>query len=393
MKPSLGRRLRSAGPAPRQRLRGPRHHPPRRTLTRTRRRTSARCRGRHQGRGSARWQPARSSGTIARSTWRGPPCIWTACGRTRAWWRRSCASAADGTAPGVIGICCNEASPSCSTRSRPAHGGGHGRPAEAVGDRGGPGTGKTSTVARVLALLEAQAAAAGQRPPLVALAAPTGKAAARLEDAVRQGAGAIATDQEWQDRLQALSGKTVHRLLGFNPGNRTRFRHHRLNRLPHDVIVVDETSMVSLSLMARLLEAVRRDARLMLVGDPEQLASVEAGAVLGDIVGPADVRLRHAPGSPAGVGRGHGSVGSRRRGNEGRPVREGDRRAAQCAPPRRGDRRTRPGRPAGRPRRGDGHPPGGRFERPVDRHRCGRVSPPKMCWATCVGSRSTRAAP
>ncbi len=152
---------------------------------------------------------------------------------------------------------------------------------------GGPGTGKTTTVARVLALLEAQAVAAGQRPPLVALAAPTGKAAARLEDAVRQGAGAIVIDQEWQDRLQALSGKTVHRLLGFNPGNRTRFRHHRLNRLPHDVIVVDETSMVSLSLMARLLEAVRSDARLLLVGDPEQLASVEAGAVLGDIVGPA----------------------------------------------------------------------------------------------------------
>ncbi len=152
---------------------------------------------------------------------------------------------------------------------------------------GGPGTGKTTTVSRVLALLHAQAAAAGQRPPLVALAAPTGKAAARLEDAVRQGAGAIAIDQEQRERLQALSGRTVHRLLGFNPGNRTRFRHHRLNRLPHDVVVVDETSMVSLSLMARLLEAVRSDARLLLVGDPEQLASVEAGAVLGDIVGPA----------------------------------------------------------------------------------------------------------
>jgi exodeoxyribonuclease V alpha subunit len=80
---------------------------------------------------------------------------------------------------------------------------------------------------------------------------------------------------------------TLHRLLGFSPGNRTRFRHNRLNRLPFDVVVVDETSMVSLSLMARLLEAVRPEARLILVGDPEQLASVEAGAVLGDIVGPA----------------------------------------------------------------------------------------------------------
>jgi len=152
---------------------------------------------------------------------------------------------------------------------------------------GGPGTGKTTTVARVLALLEAQAIAMGERPPLVALAAPTGKAAARLEDAVRQGADAIVIDQDRRDHLQALAGKTIHRLLGFNPGNRTRFRHNRLNRLPHDVVVVDETSMVSLSLMARLLEAVRPDARLILVGDPEQLASVEAGAVLGDIVGPA----------------------------------------------------------------------------------------------------------
>ena len=90
-----------------------------------------------------------------------------------------------------------------------------------------------------------------------------------------------------KERLGALTGVTLHRLLGFNPGNRTRFRHNRLNRLPHDVVVVDETSMVSLSLMARLVEAVRPEARLILVGDPEQLASVEAGAVLGDIVGPA----------------------------------------------------------------------------------------------------------
>ena len=152
---------------------------------------------------------------------------------------------------------------------------------------GGPGTGKTTTVARVLALLEAQAGAAGGRPPLIALAAPTGKAAARLEEAVRSGAATMAVDPVVQERLATLEGRTLHRLLGFDPGNRTRFRHHRLNRLPHDVVVVDETSMVALSLMARLMEAVRPDARLILVGDPEQLASVEAGAVLGDIVGPA----------------------------------------------------------------------------------------------------------
>ncbi len=152
---------------------------------------------------------------------------------------------------------------------------------------GGPGTGKTTTVARILALLDEQAGARGERPPLVALAAPTGKAAARLEEAVRGEATQLDIAAATRDRLRALEGLTLHRLLGFNPGNRTRFRHDRGNHLPHDVVVVDETSMVSLSMMARLAEAVRPEARLVLVGDPEQLASVEAGAVLGDIVGPA----------------------------------------------------------------------------------------------------------
>jgi exodeoxyribonuclease V alpha subunit len=77
---------------------------------------------------------------------------------------------------------------------------------------------------------------------------------------------------------------TLHRLLGSRPDSSSRFRHDRGNRLPHDVIVVDETSMVSLTMMARLLEAVRPDARLVLVGDADQLASVEAGAVLADLV-------------------------------------------------------------------------------------------------------------
>jgi exodeoxyribonuclease V alpha subunit len=154
---------------------------------------------------------------------------------------------------------------------------------------GGPGTGKTTTVARVLVLLDEQAAARGRRPPLVALAAPTGKAAARLQEAVHQQAGEseLRIEPEERTRLLQLKGVTLHRLLGFNPANRSRFRHDRSNRLAHDVIVVDETSMVSLSMMARLVEAVRRDARLILLGDPEQLASVEAGAVLGDVVGPA----------------------------------------------------------------------------------------------------------
>jgi len=160
---------------------------------------------------------------------------------------------------------------------------------------GGPGTGKTTTVARVLVLLDEQAAGQGRRPPLVALAAPTGKAAARLQEAVQQQAGELSIDARERSRLLQLKGVTLHRLLGFNPGNRSRFRHDWLNRLAHDVIVVDETSMVSLSMMARLVEAVRRDARLILVGDPEQLASVEAGAVLGDIVGPASSGLLMRP--------------------------------------------------------------------------------------------------
>ncbi len=143
---------------------------------------------------------------------------------------------------------------------------------------GGPGTGKTTTVARILALLADQPGPA----PLIALAAPTGKAAARLAEAVRDAVAELpAADQQ---RLGELSASTLHRLLGFRPGSRSRFSHHAGNRLAHDVVVVDESSMVSLTLMARLLDAVRPDARLILVGDPEQLASVEAGAVLGDIV-------------------------------------------------------------------------------------------------------------
>ncbi len=160
---------------------------------------------------------------------------------------------------------------------------------------GGPGTGKTTTVARIVALLCEQAAAAGRPAPLVALAAPTGKAAARLEEAVHEEAAGLAVTATVREELQALRASTLHRLLGWRPGSHSRFRHHRGQRLPHDVVIVDETSMVSLSLMARLVEAIRADARLILVGDPAQLASIEAGAVLGDIVGPAAGRLQIGP--------------------------------------------------------------------------------------------------
>lgn len=163
---------------------------------------------------------------------------------------------------------------------------------------GGPGTGKTTTVAGLLALLHDQSRPAGppdqqdQRhaPGLrVALAAPTGKAAARLEEAVRGAAeqmtrtGTISdSDGAW---IGQLSSSTLHRLLGWLPQSRSRFRHNARNHLPYDVVVVDEMSMVSLTLMSRLLEALRPDTRLILVGDPDQLSSVEAGAVLADIVG------------------------------------------------------------------------------------------------------------
>jgi exodeoxyribonuclease V alpha subunit len=150
---------------------------------------------------------------------------------------------------------------------------------------GGPGTGKTTTVARIVALICEQAAATGGPVPLVALAAPTGKAAARLQESVHAEAAGLDVDPEVRDQLLGLRASTIHRLLGWRPGSSSRFRHDRNQRLAHDVVVVDETSMVSLSLMARLIEALRSGARLILVGDPGQLASIEAGAVLGDIVG------------------------------------------------------------------------------------------------------------
>jgi exodeoxyribonuclease V alpha subunit len=155
---------------------------------------------------------------------------------------------------------------------------------------GGPGTGKTTTVARIAALICEQAQAAGRAFPLIALAAPTGKAAARLEEAVHEESAQLDVDDSVRQQLDGLAASTIHRLLGWRPGSNSRFRHDRFARLPHDVVIVDETSMVSLSLMARLIEALRSGARLILVGDPGQLASIEAGAVLGDIVGPAGDR-------------------------------------------------------------------------------------------------------
>jgi exodeoxyribonuclease V alpha subunit len=146
---------------------------------------------------------------------------------------------------------------------------------------GGPGTGKTSTVAGLLALLVEQSEGVG-RAPTIALAAPTGKAAARLRESVLDAVSRFT--QEDRARVGDVEAVTLHRLLGWRRDSSTRFQRDRTNPLPHDIVVVDEASMLSLTMTARLLDALRPSARLVLVGDPDQLASVEAGAVLADLV-------------------------------------------------------------------------------------------------------------
>ena len=145
---------------------------------------------------------------------------------------------------------------------------------------GGPGTGKTTTVVRLLALLQAPAVEAGM-PLRIRLAAPTGKAAARLTESISQQVRTLKVSEAIREKIPS-DVTTVHRLLGSRPGTR-HFRHHAGNRLPLDVLVVDEASMIDLEMMANLLDALPAHARLVLLGDKDQLASVEAGAVLGDL--------------------------------------------------------------------------------------------------------------
>ncbi|MFW0758296.1 exodeoxyribonuclease V subunit alpha [Pseudomonas sp. H11T01] len=145
---------------------------------------------------------------------------------------------------------------------------------------GGPGTGKTTTVVRLLALLQAPAVESG-KPLRIRLAAPTGKAAARLTESISQQVRTLEVADSVRDKIPS-EVTTVHRLLGSRPGTR-HFRHHAGNRLPLDVLVVDEASMIDLEMMANLLDALPAHARLVLLGDKDQLASVEAGAVLGDL--------------------------------------------------------------------------------------------------------------
>ena len=150
---------------------------------------------------------------------------------------------------------------------------------------GGPGTGKTYTAARLLALL--LALHPDGSPLRVALAAPTGKAAARLKQSIDDALARLPVPGDAGLDLSALiarmgPARTLHSLLGARPNTR-QFRHHAANPLDVDVLIVDEASMVHLEMMDALLQALPPDARLVLLGDKDQLASVEAGAVLGDL--------------------------------------------------------------------------------------------------------------
>lgn len=159
---------------------------------------------------------------------------------------------------------------------------------------GGPGTGKTTTVLSMLLLLQRQAARSGLSPLSIALAAPTGKAAQRLSQALREGkadiqarlSSAAGDASAWTDVLLMVpeTAQTLHRLLGFQP-HLDRFRYDAENPLPHAIVVIDEASMVDLALMRAALDALAAGAMLILLGDPDQLVSVSAGSVLSDLVG------------------------------------------------------------------------------------------------------------
>ncbi|MCQ4270443.1 exodeoxyribonuclease V subunit alpha [Pseudomonas kuykendallii] len=148
---------------------------------------------------------------------------------------------------------------------------------------GGPGTGKTTTVVRLLAALLEQpgAAASGASDLAIGLAAPTGKAAARMAEAIRTAKAALPVDEAIKAALPE-EARTLHRLLG-SRGDTPRVRHDAARPLALDVLVVDEASMVDLALMAKLVDALPPHARLILLGDKDQLAAVEAGAVFAEL--------------------------------------------------------------------------------------------------------------
>ena len=145
---------------------------------------------------------------------------------------------------------------------------------------GGPGTGKTSTVVKIIALLLEQPT---KHPLRIALAAPTGKSAARLKESISQMVGQLNCSATIKGQIPT-DVLTIHRLLGYISGS-VQFRHNQENQLPYDVVIIDEASMVPLTLMAKLVAALKPAARFILLGDKNQLASVDAGAVLGAICG------------------------------------------------------------------------------------------------------------
>jgi exodeoxyribonuclease V alpha subunit len=142
---------------------------------------------------------------------------------------------------------------------------------------GGPGTGKTTTVVKILALLQELA----PQPLYIALAAPTGKAAMRLQESIGLNKQTLRCAEAVKQQIPETV-QTLHRLLGAKPPS-PYFRHDRDNPLPYDVIVIDEASMVDLALMSKVVDALKTGTRLILLGDKDQLASVEAGSVLADL--------------------------------------------------------------------------------------------------------------
>ncbi len=161
---------------------------------------------------------------------------------------------------------------------------------------GGPGSGKTTTVVRLLATWMEDAAAAGRAIPRVMLLAPTGKAAARLGESIREQAGGLHLDPVSASRVLAalpMEGRTLHRALGAGSDWTTRVRHDAQSPWSADIVVVDEASMLDLALAARMLAALKPGARLVLLGDPDQLASVGVGAVLADLVSPSAPSVLH----------------------------------------------------------------------------------------------------